>query len=70
MEKQGQELLKEAQKLGVALDGIYDSGGNLREGALQQRVRNAKTVGIARISLFVAILSLIVSAIAIFLSTR
>lgn len=70
MEKRDRELLEEAQKIGVALDGIYDASGNLREGALQQRVRNAKTVGIAKTSLFVAILSLIISIIAILFSTQ
>ncbi|PIV84033.1 MAG: hypothetical protein COZ28_00975 [Candidatus Moranbacteria bacterium CG_4_10_14_3_um_filter_44_15] len=63
-EKQGKELLEEAEKLGVARDGINLPGSfHFREGALQQRVRNAKNTRYAQMTWIIALISAIASAI-------
>ncbi|MEK7130178.1 MAG: hypothetical protein AAB793_00825 [Patescibacteria group bacterium] len=61
-EKKGKELLEEAQKLGVALDGI-ETQNYLREAALQQRVREAKNTRYAQLGWLLALVSAIASAI-------
>lgn len=62
-EKQGAELVKEAQKLGVGIDGIYDSKGYLREAALQARINGAKNTRYAQLTWKIALISAIASVI-------
>ncbi len=57
MEKQGQEIVNEAEKLGVSTDGIFEAEKYPRYGALQQRVRNAKDLLYARRMWIVAVIS-------------
>ena len=72
-EKTGQELMREAKKLGVATDGIREKNGSLREGALQQRVRNAKNTRYAQLGWLLALLSAVaatLSAVAAWLAVN
>lgn len=63
-EKQGEALIEEAEKLGVAIDGIYPADSlRIREGALQQRVRNAKNTKYAQMTWIIALISAIASVI-------
>lgn len=62
-EKTGKELLEYANKLGVAMDGIADKEGNIRESALQQRVRESKKTRFAQLAWLIAFFSAIASAL-------
>lgn len=62
-EKQGQKLIEEAEKLGIATDGICTKNGILREGALQQRIRNAKNIKYAQRTWIIALISTITSLV-------
>ncbi|MCX6702991.1 MAG: hypothetical protein NTW60_03960 [Candidatus Wolfebacteria bacterium] len=65
-EKQGDELLDEAKRLGVATDGIIPgviSIGGIREAVLQERVRSAKNTKYAQLTWIVALISAIASLV-------
>lgn len=63
-EKQGTALIKEAEKMGVAVDGIYGPNKDyVREGALQQRIRNAKNTKYAQLTWVIALVSAVASLI-------
>ena len=53
----GQALLDEARKLGVSMDEIGTSSGQISEPTLQERVRAAKVARWARNSWIVAVIS-------------
>ncbi|MFH0853477.1 MAG: hypothetical protein V1853_03660 [bacterium] len=62
-EKTGKDLLVELKKYGLAPSEIYDSDGNLREAALQERLRSAKNSMYARRAWIIALVSSIASVI-------
>ena len=62
-EKTGKELIEYAKKLGVALDGIGDKEGHIREAALQQRVREAKNTRFTQLTWLIALFSAIAAAL-------
>ena len=64
-EKQGQELIEEAKKLGVAISDIYTDkefgASDVANARLQERVRNAKITRYARLTWIIAMISAIAS---------
>lgn len=69
-EKQGRELIEEAEKLGVATDGIFKPNAYVsylespfREAALQERVRSAKNTRYAKLTWIIALMSAIASVV-------
>ncbi|OGK56463.1 MAG: hypothetical protein A2665_00780 [Candidatus Zambryskibacteria bacterium RIFCSPHIGHO2_01_FULL_46_30] len=74
-EKQGEELIKEAKKLGVATEDCFPTrevgASDIANPKLQERVRNAKNAKNARLTWIMALLSAIaavLSAIAAWLA--
>lgn len=71
-EKTGEELEKEAEKLGVSLENSRNEDGSFREGAIQARVREAKRAErenslwiIVLVSAFTALFSAIAAWLAV-----
>lgn len=62
-EKQGKELLEEANRHGLAANEWYDKNGVLREAALQERLRSAKNSRYAMKTWVIALISAIASMI-------
>lgn len=62
-EKQGDELKREALKHGLAPNEWYDSNGVLREAALQERLRSAKTSRYVQKTWMIALISAIASVV-------
>ena len=64
-EKRGQELINEAQRLGVATEDIFPTreigAGDVANARLQERVRNAKNVQYARLTWIIALISALAS---------
>ncbi len=66
-EKQGQELIEEAKRLGLSLEDTYPTksygASSVAEPKLQQRVRDAKNLRYARLTWIIALISAIASVI-------
>ncbi len=66
-EKQGQELIDEAKKLGVTTEDIYPTrelgASDIAQAKLQERVRNAKNHKYAKLTWIIALMSAIASVI-------
>lgn len=76
-EKQGQELVSEAKRMGVATEDIFPTremgASDIANARLQERVRNAKNIKYARLTWLIALISAITSlfsAIAAWLAVK
>ena len=66
-EKQGQELIEEAKRLGLSLEDTYPTrsygASSVAEPKLQQKVRDAKNSRYARLTWIIALVSAVASVI-------
>lgn len=66
-EKQGQELIEEAMKLGIVIEDIFPTreigAGDVANARLQERVRNVKNARYAKLTWIIALISAIASVV-------